>query len=120
MGNMGTYHTEYLYKGEVKDTVLAAVSDTRVEKHEWVKEHYGEQIHTFEHAEEMMASGLIDAVLIAVPHFAHPDIAIKAFSHGLHVLCEKPAGVYTKNVREMNKAAEKSGKVFSMMFNQRT
>src|SRR5690606_11144791 len=44
----------------------------------------------------------------------------KAFEKGLHVLCEKPAGVYTKNVREMNEAAEKSGKVFSMMFNQRT
>ncbi len=35
-------------------------------------------------------------------------------------MCEKPAGVYTKAVREMNEAAEKSGKVFGMMFNQRT
>ena len=43
-----------------------------------------------------------------------------AFDKGLHVLSEKPAGVYTKNVREMNEAAVKSEKVFSMMFNQRT
>jgi predicted dehydrogenase len=35
-------------------------------------------------------------------------------------MCEKPAGVYTKQVREMNAAAEKSGLVFGMMFNQRT
>ena len=47
-------------------------------------------------------------------------MAMKAFEKGLHVLCEKPAGVYTKNVREMNEAAKKSSKVFSMMFNQRT
>ena len=45
---------------------------------------------------------------------------MEAFAAGLHVMCEKPAGVYTKAVREMNEAAEKSGKVFAMMFNQRT
>jgi predicted dehydrogenase len=55
-----------------------------------------------------------------VPHYQHPPLAIKAFEKGLHVLCEKPAGVYTLQVREMNAAAEKSGKVFAMMFNQRT
>ncbi len=38
----------------------------------------------------------------------------------MHVLLEKPAGVYTKNVLEMNKAAVSSGKVFAMMYNQRT
>ena len=38
----------------------------------------------------------------------------------MHVLSEKPAGVYTKNVLEMNEAAVASGKVFSMMYNQRT
>lgn len=52
-------------------------------------------------------SGLIDAVLIATPHYDHPRLAIKAFEAGLHVICEKPAGVYTKQVREMNEAAEK-------------
>src|SRR5690606_34449403 len=36
------------------------------------------------------------------------------------VLVEKPAGVYTKQVRQMNEAAAKSGKVFSIMYNQRT
>jgi len=35
-------------------------------------------------------------------------------------LTEKPAGVYAKQVREMNEAAKKSGKIFGIMFNQRT
>ena len=43
-----------------------------------------------------------------------------SLAQGLHVMCEKPAGVYTKAVREMNEAAKKSGRVFAMMFNQRT
>ena len=38
---------------------------------------------------------------------------------GLHVLIEKPAGVYTKDVLEMNEDAKVSGKVFSIMYNQR-
>jgi predicted dehydrogenase len=59
-------------------------------------------------------------VLIAVPHYFHPEFAMAAFQAGKHVMCEKPAGVYTKQVREMNEAAEKSGLVFGMMFNQRT
>ena len=62
----------------------------------------------------------IDAVLIATPHYSHPELAKKAFAKGMHVLIEKPAGVYTKDVLEMNEAAEKSGKVFGMMYNQRT
>ncbi|MHC4253254.1 MAG: Gfo/Idh/MocA family protein, partial [Planctomycetota bacterium] len=41
------------------------------------------------------------------------------FEKGLHVLTEKPAGVYTKQVREMNEAAERSGKVFGIMYQQR-
>ena len=48
------------------------------------------------------------------------SLPLRLLTNGLHVLSEKPAGVYTKNVREMNEAAVKSGKVFSMMFNQRT
>jgi predicted dehydrogenase len=119
MGNMGAFHINYLHKGEVKGAVLAAVSDEREERLNWSKQHLGAHVHTFASADEMMASGLIDAVLIAVPHKDHPALAIKAFSYGLHVLCEKPAGIYTKNVREMNEAAKESGKIFSMIFNQR-
>ncbi|MCL2128648.1 MAG: Gfo/Idh/MocA family oxidoreductase, partial [Treponema sp.] len=66
------------------------------------------------------ASAKNAAVLIATPHYDHPPLAIEAFGAALHVMCEKPAGVYAKQVREMNAAAEKSGRVFGMMFNQRT
>ncbi len=67
-----------------------------------------------------MTSGLCDAVLLSIPHYQHPELSMAAMDHGLHVMCEKPAGVYTKQVREMNEHAAKSGKVFAMMFNQRT
>jgi predicted dehydrogenase len=59
-------------------------------------------------------------VIICTLHYTHPDYAIKAFSNGLHVLIEKPADVYTKQVREMNEAAASSGLIFGIMYNQRT
>ena len=40
--------------------------------------------------------------------------------HLSYVLTEKPAGVYARQVREMNGATEKSGVRFAIMFNQRT
>src|SRR5690606_19416183 len=70
--------------------------------------------------DEMYRSGKIDGVIIATPHYDHPELSIKAFHAGLHVLVEKPAGVYTKQVRKMNEEAERSGLVFGIMFNQRT
>ena len=60
----------------------------------------------------MMDSGLIDSVLVAVPHYDHPKYAIMALKKGLHTLIEKPAGVYTKQVREMNAVADESDKIF--------
>lgn len=68
----------------------------------------------------MLDSGVVDAALIAVPHYDHPTIAIECSKRGIHVLTEKPAGVYAKQVREMNEAVEKSGVKFGIMFNQRT
>lgn len=68
----------------------------------------------------MLDSGEVDAILIATPHYFHPYFAIEAFKKGIHVLSEKPAGVYTKQVREMNEEADKHDLVFGLMFNQRT
>jgi len=120
MGNMGWGHAQYLTAGKVKGAVLTAVSDLFESKLRQVKETFGDGIATFDTAEGLFASGLVDAVLIATPHYDHPDGAIAAFRHGLHVLVEKPAGVYTKQVRLMNEAAAASGKTFSIMYNQRT
>jgi predicted dehydrogenase len=75
----------------------------------------------FESAEAMFKSGSVDAVLIATPHFSHPSIGIQAFENGLHVLCEKPVGVYTKQVRKLNEAADNAPDcMFGVMWNQRT
>jgi len=120
LGGMGTYHANYLVGGEVPDAELVAVCDTNPERLAFARENYGDDVRRFEDADALFAAKTVDAVLIATPHYQHPPLAVKAFKAGLHVLSEKPAGVYTKQVREMNEAAAASGKVFAMMFNLRT
>ncbi|WP_040949979.1 Gfo/Idh/MocA family protein [Gorillibacterium massiliense] len=120
LGNMGSGHCMSIHiQHKVPGMILAAVCDISAERREWAEQELP-GVPFFANAEDMYKSGLIDAVLIAVPHYDHPALAISGFEHGLHVLVEKPAGVYTKQVLEMNAAAAKSDKVFGIMYNQRT
>lgn len=121
MGNMGTGHAKYLGEGLVDGAVLAAVCDERTEHLTKVLEQSKlENVRKFSDPKTMMASGAIDAVLVCTPHYSHPELAMMGFDHGLHVLIEKPAGVYTRQVREMNEASKKTDRVFGIMYNQRT
>ena len=120
VGNMGSSHCGSFMAGHCPEIELVAIADRREARRNWAKETLPETVKIFEEGEDLIKSGLCDAVIIATPHYQHPVLAKLAFENGLHVMCEKPAGVYTKAVKEMNAAAEKSGKVFGMMFNQRT
>lgn len=120
IGNMGSAHAKNLIKGEIPGGELAAVCDINPGRLKWAKDTLGEQVKLYDNTDAFFSAGGIDAVIVAVPHYDHPALAIKGFEKGLHVLIEKPAGVYTKQVREMNEKAQKSGKVFGIMFNQRT
>ncbi len=118
-GNMGGGHARNLTAGSIPEAELTAICDIDAERRAAAREKYP-KIPAFENAGDLYKSGLCDAVLIAVPHYDHSPLAIAAFAHGLHVMTEKPAGVYTKQVIDMNNAAAKSGKVFGIMYNQRT
>lgn len=118
-GNIGVVHTDNIAGGKCPEVILAAACDLKDEKLEAIKEKV-KDVALFHDAEEMMDSGKIDAVLVAVPHYDHPKYAIMAMKKGLHVLIEKPAGVYTKQVIEMNEVAKDAGVVFGIMMNQRT
>lgn len=120
IGNMGSGHCLSIVEGKVPEMVLVAVADVKQSRRDWAAKNLPEGIQIFETGESLIESGCCDAVLVAVPHYDHPYFVIQALEHGMHVISEKPAGVYTKQVREMNEAAKKSDKVFAMMFNQRT
>lgn len=119
IGNIGTVHARYLLAGTVKEACLTAVCDNNLDKHPAIRQLVGEEVEIFSDAEAMLKSGLIDAVIVSTPHYDHPGLSMLAMRHGIHTLCEKPAGVYTAQVREMNEFARGCNVVFGMMFNQR-
>ena len=121
-GNQGSFYARKVFAaGEVENGVLSALCDTNPKKTAALLEKLeGKALPCFENYVEMIESGLCDAVLVTTPHYQHPEIVMKCLSKGIHVLCDKPAGVYTKQVREMNEFAAKCNATFGMMFNQRT
>ncbi len=122
MGNMGSGHAKTIVIKELCPEIdLVAVADINPARLEWVKENIPKEITCFDTAEAMLDSGLINACIVAVPHYDHCKYAMECIRRGIHVMVEKPAGVYTKQVREMNAfAAKHPDVVFGMMFNQRT
>ena len=122
VGNMGSTYLYTMFEGGIiNDGIVTALADINPDKLEAVKTKLTrDDVSYFENYKEMIDSGLVDAIMIETPHYLHPEIAIYALERGIHVLCDKPAGVYTKQVKEMNAVAERSGAVFGMMFNQRT
>ena len=123
VGNIGTIHTKNLLGGKIENGVLTAICDLKPEKIKAIQAlelDGAKDLVTFSDYKEMFKSGLIDAVIVAVPHYSHPPLVIDALKSGIHAICEKPAGVYTKQVKEMNAVAEQSDSMFTMMFNQRT
>lgn len=120
-GNMGSSHARNIFEGKTPKLELVAICDTDIKKLDAAKEKFGDKVKYYNSDEEFFShSDEIDMVLVSTPHYSHCELAIEGFKHNLHVMCEKPAGVYTKQVRQMNEAAAKSDKKFGIMYNQRT
>lgn len=122
IGKQGTFYANIFHKlgWLLRGAKLTAVCDISKERRDFAEQKY-KGIKVFDDYQKMFASGEIDAVLVETPHYFHPQIAMDALKNNLHVLCDKPAGVFTKQVREMNEeAAKHKDLLFGMMLNQRT
>ena len=122
IGKMGSLHCLRFTHGLIKNGTLTAVCDISPERKEWAEKNLkAKGVEFFDDYKSLIDSGKVDAVLVATPHYDHPVIATYALSKGLHTLIEKPAGVYTKAIRELNEyAATKPELTFGIMYNQRT
>lgn len=123
IGKQGSFYASGIFK-KMKSLIpgaeLTAVCDISAERRDWARKNLP-GVQVYEKYQDLFASGLIDAVMIETPHYLHPEIGIAALDAGLHVLCDKPAGVYTAQVRELIAAADRHPELlFGMMFNQRT
>ena len=115
LGNMGAGHIENFEKERIKGGKIVAVCDLKEE----YKEKYPDYTF-FTDYKEMINSGLIDAVIVATPHYSHTYIGAYCLEQGIHTVVEKPISVHKADCEKLI-AAHKDPKVkFSAMFNQRT
>jgi UDP-N-acetyl-2-amino-2-deoxyglucuronate dehydrogenase len=115
----GTFYAELITQGRVPLMTVGAMSGRSPATGALIAERFPD-VAFFTDATELMDSGAVDAVVTTVPHYLHPQLAIDGMRRGLHVLVEKPLGVYTKQVQQMlDVAAATPGVRLAAMFNQR-
>ena len=115
-GGMGSGHCRSL--PEVEEAQLTAICDTNPDTLKEVEEKSG--VPSFTNYEALLDSGLVDAIIIATPHYFHPPIAKAAFQRGIHVLSEKPISVTVSAADEMIFAAAASDCKFGVMYQMRS
>ena len=119
LGAQGSMYAKFITDGLVPNMEIGAIADIDPAKADVAAAQYPD-VPFFSDYLAMIDSGSVDAVVTCVPHFLHPQIGIEALERDIHALVEKPAGVYTKQVAELNAfALTKPELSFGIMFNQR-
>ncbi len=119
LGAQGSMYARFITDGTVPDIQIGAICDHDSAKGDIVRTEYP-GVPFFTDYIQMLDSGQVDAVVTCVPHYLHPEMGINALRRGIHALVEKPAGVYTRQVKELNAfAASRPNLTFAIMFNQR-
>jgi predicted dehydrogenase len=86
--------------------LVALVSEDPTKRAELAKKYGLQHTYAYEEYDDLLSSGLIDAVYIALPNHLHREYTVKAAIAGIHVLCEKPMAVTVEECKTMIKAAE--------------
>lgn len=87
--------------GKVRDVALTALCSRNEAHIREAAQRHGLQAAAFTDYGAMLKSGQVDAILICTPHAQHPEMTRQALEAGLHVLMEKPVGIFADEVAEI-------------------
>ena len=93
-GRMGQTHLRALASSE-RVAVTAIVEPLEALR----ASHAGSSIDLFESVDDLLAAGGIDGALVAAPSDRHVEIVTKLAAAGVPILCEKPCGLDSHDVR---------------------
>jgi len=113
-GGMGGWHTQHALKSDVVS--LAGIYDIDPKKSALARER---GIFAYDSLEDVLNDEKVDLITVAIPNDSHIDVVVKALKAGKNVICEKPVAMNSCELDEMIKAAEESGRVFSVHQNRR-
>ena len=92
---------------QLDDVELAALVSGSDHKLDELGQRYGvKTLAHYDELDQLLASGTIDAVYVAVPNDMHAEMVLVAARHGVHVLCEKPMAPTEAECTAMIRACE--------------
>jgi predicted dehydrogenase len=75
-----------------------------------LRDKYGiHQIYDYAHYDDMLRSGEVDAVYLALPNLMHYEFAVRTLEAGIHLLLEKPMAANVEQCQAIIDASERSG-----------
>jgi predicted dehydrogenase len=89
--------------------LVALVTDDPEKARKLGREYDVAKTASYNEYDDLVRSGLVDAVYIALPNSLHADFSIRAAQAGVHVLCEKPMASSVKECERMTRACEDNG-----------
>ncbi len=119
LGHQGRVYADLLIDGKIKNGLLSGICSSNP-ANEYLCANKYKGVLFYNKFSDMLQSKDVDAVIICTPHYFHPELGIEAINNDVHVLIEKPAGVYAKQVRELNELSiVKPDIAFGIFYNQR-
>ena len=119
-GQQGGMYATLIAEGRAPHLTLGAIADIDEARRGAATQAHPE-VPVHDSLDALLTSGDVDAIVTTVPHYLHPEMGMAGLRAGVHVLIDKPVGVYTKQARERVDLAEATPDLtFAIMFNQRT
>ncbi|MBO5992369.1 MAG: Gfo/Idh/MocA family oxidoreductase [Lentisphaeria bacterium] len=119
IGNMGSTHVKLI--DAMNDGEITAVCDINPAAFDRISDDIRQKLVCCTDLDEFLSLDNIDVVVVAVPHYDHPYIAVKAMEHGKHIIVEKPITVHKKAAQALIDESRKYPHLIrALMFCQRT
>ena len=117
LGNIGRVHAKNIQSGLVENCEITAVANQPIESMDDFK---AQGVACFDDGAALIESGLVDAVLVALPTALHAPLGIQALKAGLHLMMEKPLACHKAEGERILAAKQNDDQVAALLMNQRT
>jgi predicted dehydrogenase len=109
-GIMGIEHIQNV--NHIDGARVTAIADPVEGMRAWGAAEAAGEVELFEDYRDLLASGLVDAVVVSTPNMTHADVMEDVLAvDGLHVMVEKPLATTVADCRRIISAAEGHGGV---------
>lgn len=119
IGTGGIANTHFRNLSTIDGVELAAFCDVARDRAVAAAERFSPQARVYDDYEKMLTTGELDAVLVAVPPFAHGAIEIAVIQAGLPMYVEKPVALSLETARRVQQAIDERDAVVCVGYHWR-